>query len=303
MQRLLRALLAFALSVEPALAERFSFAAMGDVPYSPSDEVALQRLIQQIDQRDLAFVLHVGDIKGGGDRCDDSVYESRLAMFNLSKLPFILIPGDNDWSDCHRRSSGRYDPQNRLEMFRRTFYRDDFSVGQQRLPIERQSAKAPFEAFSENMRWSHQNVLFFTLHVVGSDNNIRQPAEHAVRNTANLAWLGQSFANAKTRGAQAVVVALHADPMFEVSAIDPRRDGFAEIIRHLLQEVSAFAKPVLLIHGDGHRFRFDQPLRARGVPRSLTNLTRLEVHGPPSVAWTQIVVDPDAARVFRLAPQ
>ena len=51
---------------QPALSDAFEFAAIGDVPYSEADSLRFLRLRDLIDAEDLAFVLHVGDIKGGG---------------------------------------------------------------------------------------------------------------------------------------------------------------------------------------------------------------------------------------------
>ncbi len=291
-----------ALASATAPAERFDFAAFGDTPYFSFEEPILVGQIQEMNQKNLAFVIHIGDIKSGADRCGDFIYESRLAWFNESKHPFILIPGDNDWTDCQRSSNGTYDPLERLNFFRRTFYKDTLSLGQRRLPLERQSSRPEFSEYRENMRWRHGGVVFATIHVVGSNNN-ENSSEHAHRNRANIAWLEESFRMARRERAAAFVVALHADPMFEASARDPRRTGLSEVMDHFLMETKTFAKPVLLIHGDSHRFRFDHPLRARGVSPSLRNLTRLEVHGSPSVAWTQVRVDTRASGVFSLAPR
>jgi hypothetical protein len=49
--------------------------------------------------------------------------------------------------------------------------------------------------------WTHGEVLFVILHVLGSSNNLgRLPegdAEYAKRNAANLVWLKQAFELAK----------------------------------------------------------------------------------------------------------
>lgn len=291
-----------ALAVATACAERFDFAAFGDTPYFSFEEPVLVGQIQDMNQKDLAFVIHIGDIKSGSDRCADFIYESRLAWFNESKHPFILIPGDNDWTDCGRSSNGAYDPLERLTFFRRTFYKDASSLGQRRLTLKRQSSRAEFSDYRENMRWRHGGVVFATVHVVGGNNN-ENSSEFVLRNRANIAWLKESFATARREHASAMVVALHADPLFEISARDPRRTGLSEVMDHFLGETRAFAKPVLLIHGDSHRFRFDQSLRARGVSPSLRNLTRLEVHGSPLVAWTQVQIDTHSPAVFSLGPR
>src|SRR5437016_4250367 len=71
-----------------------------------------------------------------GGACPDQRYAGRLAQFQASVHPFIFTPGDNDWTDCH--GSG-YDPIDRLNLERRLFFSDGFTLGQQRLPLVRQS--------------------------------------------------------------------------------------------------------------------------------------------------------------------
>jgi hypothetical protein len=54
-----------------------------------------------------------------------------------------------------------------------------------------------YTKFRENVRWTYGGVLFTTLHVIGSNNNLgRTPvmdAEYAERTAANLAWMREAF--------------------------------------------------------------------------------------------------------------
>lgn len=287
----------------PAGAQRFSFAAFGDTPYFDFEIPMLTRMLAEMNQRPLAFVLHVGDIKSGSDRCDDVLYENRAAWFGISRHPFVALPGDNDWTDCIRASNGAYAPLERLDVFRRIFHAGEFGARLGPLNATRQSEQTDFAPYVENLRWVRDEVLFLTLHVVGSHNNIERQEEHRQRDQANQSWVRESFAQARARGWRAAVVVMHANPMLEMAAGDGRRKGFAGITSALFDEVKAFDRPVLLIHGDTHHFRFEQPLRARGVPGTLRQLSRLEVHGSPSVEWTEVVVDTASENVFSIAPR
>ena len=51
-----------------------------------------------------------------------------------------------------------------------------------------------------------------------------------------------------------------------------------------------FNGEVLLIHGDTHRYRFDQPLTDSRTKQTLSNFTRLEVFGYPLVNWVRVRV-------------
>jgi hypothetical protein len=57
---------------------------------------------------------------------------------------------------------------------------------------------------------------------------------------------------------------------------------------------------MLLIHGDGHRYRIDQPLRDRATGRQLETFTRVEVFGAPEVDWVRIDVDPAHPGLFAI---
>ena len=113
-------LLALAALLSPALqaAEPFSFGVLGDIPYNRFERQHLPELLAEMDAEGLRVVVHDGDIKSGGERCDDALYEDRLTVFKASHTPFVFVPGDNDWTDCQRKSNGAYDPLERLARLR-----------------------------------------------------------------------------------------------------------------------------------------------------------------------------------------
>ena len=43
-----------------------SFAIVGDAPYNGLEEIVFRQMLEEINQEDLAFVVHVGDFKSGG---------------------------------------------------------------------------------------------------------------------------------------------------------------------------------------------------------------------------------------------
>jgi hypothetical protein len=53
-----------------------------------------------------------------------------------------------------------------------------------------------------------QHILFVTVYVVGSNNNLRQSREATLefleRNKANIAWINEAFAIAKRDGVQGI---------------------------------------------------------------------------------------------------
>ena len=68
-----------------------------------------------MEREELAFVVHDGDLKSGSSLCSDEVLRDMLDVFQASKTPLVYVPGDNEWTDCHRASNGGYDPLERLD--------------------------------------------------------------------------------------------------------------------------------------------------------------------------------------------
>ena len=111
-----------AAGVAPAAAQSFSFGLWGDMPYAKANDAPkIPRLIADMNASDIAFSIYDGDIKDGSSKCTDDVYADAAKMFNTLKKPTVYIPGDNEWTDCHRKSCGAYDPLERLEKIRQLF--------------------------------------------------------------------------------------------------------------------------------------------------------------------------------------
>ncbi|NJL56243.1 hypothetical protein HC928_14500 [bacterium] len=281
----------------------YDIALIGDLPYNPKEEAQFFTMLQEINQANVEFVIHDGDFKSGSSLCSDEVFASRKALFNQFEPPFIYIFGDNEWTDCHRENNGSYDPIERLAKVRELFAAGNQSLGKRTLPLTRQSEDPQHRKFRENLRWAYGNVLFVGLHVVGSNNNLgRSPeadAEYEERNAANLAWLKESFALAKTNNYPGIMVIIQADPFFEKP--ETERTGINDFIRLLEKEAIAFEKPVVLVHGDTHYFRIDKPLPIAAPnqpPDRLTNFTRLMTFGSPDVHWVRATIDPNSPNVF-----
>jgi hypothetical protein len=271
-------MLALALSLVPivAKAETFTFAAIGDIPYGDKavTHPRFTSLIGLINTRKPAFTIHVGDFKSGSTPCSDAEFQDQLTFMNTFEQALVYTPGDNEWTDCHRDAAGKFDVLERLAKLRSMFFTEPRSLGKSAMPLERQSdLMAAHKAFVENARFTRSGVQFATLHVVGSNNGLeprnRAAANEAFdRDEANIAWLRDTFAKARTEGARAVVVAMQAD-MFEFDFGHFGKDehlshsGFRNVAEALVAEAKAFLGPVLLIYGDSHNFRVHTPFRKR----------------------------------------
>jgi hypothetical protein len=296
-----------ALAQPLAAPRRFAFGAFGDMPYLPGEEGIVAKLIEDMNAEDLAFVVHVGDVKASWTPCSDALYAERRELFARSRHPIVVLPGDNDWLDCVTRVAGGYDPLDRLALFRKLFHAGDRSLGVRTLALQRQSDEPRFAEYTEHVRWRYGDVLFVGVNVTGSNNNLgytaQGDAEHALRMAAVDAWLASSFAAAAREALRGVAVFMQANPGLDGKPRPMlRADGFAGIRATLAREVRAWQKPVLLVHGDTHKFRVDQPLLDPVARRAIANLTRVEVFGAPLLGWVKIGVDPQAAALFTVTP-
>ena len=293
---------------KPPHPEAFSFAVTGDAPYNEREAMAFDAMLASMGAEPLAFVVHVGDFKAGGDSpCTDEAYAAARSRLDASRHALVLTPGDNDWTDCRRDSNGRLDPLERLAKLRGVFFADAWSLGRARMPLARQEACAEREGAAclcpgipENRLWMKNGVVFATIHVVGSNDNhgfdAANDAEQRCRAAANRAWIEGALRLAEGPDRRGLVLLTQADPW--VRSRDRVYDG-------LLAQVAAGArrlgKPLLFVHGDTHTYRLDRPFRD-GYGNPVENALRLETFGSPVTGWVRVSVDPGDVKLFRVEP-
>src|SRR5215475_3708130 len=107
----------------------------GDLPYSAEQAAVIPNLLADMNSQDLAFTAHDGDLRQGSglpDCANHSIYTKALAYFSSLHAPSIFTPGDNDWTDCDRKSLGS-DGVNSLQELdneRRLFFKTPYTLGQ-----------------------------------------------------------------------------------------------------------------------------------------------------------------------------
>jgi hypothetical protein len=326
--------------VNTGSADRLILAVYGDWPYGPDVFAAAPLLIQSINgDPKVRLVLHVGDIHSGTQPCTgaglsplpagaDSTYNEKIfGLFELLKDPLVYTPGDNEWTDCHKKKqfqSGA--PLNELAAVRDLFFPNPgYTLGGRKKQVLSQAQAFdpahPSDAqFVENVMWEESQVVFVTLNMPGSNNDgltwtapfTNEPArlqEVAERTAADIRWLEQAFALAEANGAAAVLIALQAD-MWDPAALVSGGDGLNGYTGfvHVLADLAVhFGRPVLLINGDSHLFETDQPLAdpqsATGLihgTQAVPNLTRITVQGSTNKPreWLRLTIDPRAADIF-----
>jgi len=148
------------------------------------------------------LVIHVGDIHSGKQYCTDRYDREVAALWTQFEDPLIYTPGDNEWSDCHKKAQGggAYnpvtgtvdyvldaagqrvdyaggDPIANLNLIRSIFFAHPgrtLGGGKKRLlsqavffdrrhPTDRQ--------YVENVMWVQSDVLFVSINLPGGSNN------------------------------------------------------------------------------------------------------------------------------------
>src|SRR5882757_6961559 len=320
--------------------ERYAIGLWGDLPYSDVQALTgVPNLIADMNQQELAFTVHDGDLKAGNGApgsvtpttCVDALYTQALGYFNSLKAPAIFTPGDNDWTDCDRASNGGFSSLERLDHERALFFSTPFSLGQHRLHQQVQTAPLCLGVSGmvpcvENRRWTLGGVTYATINIQGSCNNLcdtaPNPAEFAARNQADILWVQQTFEEARSRNSAAIMLITQADPGFDLSdgtraplrdpktlaETDGQPDGLQSFLLALRDQVIAVQKPVAFVHGDSHYCRVDKPFQNSKGQR-LENFTRVETfgdnqaNGTNDVNWLKVLVDPSSREVLAYQPQ
>ena len=315
-----------------------SIAVFGDWPYSTALLNNAPLLYNSVNNDpDVSLVIHVGDIHSGSMACTGAGLnpipagavpgwnQGIFTIFQQFKDPLVYTPGDNEWTDCHKKkqfSSGA--PLNELAAVRSLFFANPgVTLGGTQKEVESQAVEFEDEfptdsQFVENVMWKQSNIVFVTLNVPGSNNDglpwtgaftneAARQQEVRERDAANLRWLDRAFKKAKK--AAAVVIALQAN-MWDPEAIVPGGDGlnnYTPFVQALANHAIAFGRPVLLLNGDSHLFAADKPLAdatsATGMihhTQVVSNLTRITVQGSTNTPneWLKLTIDPSTPGVF-----
>lgn len=293
---------------EPAKTpEPFAFVAMGCMPYGEENFAAYERLLSEINRHHPAFTVHCGDTKKGSEPPTEAFLKKVHAWFDSLDGAVIYTPGDNEWTDVHRKNNGNQDPLVWLAKVRTEYFATERSLGRAPIPLVTQRREKGFEKFVENARWTRGGVVFATVHVVGSNNNNQREVPGAVeefreRDAANAAWVRATFAEAKATKAPGVALFFQAEP-FNADAAEKegRESGFTLFLATVEHEAKKFDKPVLLVHADEHRYRLESKMKFPDGDK-VDNVTRLETFGAGDIHAVLVTVDPDSTAVFLAGP-
>jgi len=277
-------------------------------------------------------VLHAGDIKAGSaSDCSDAYFQDIRTQFDRFDDPLVYTPGDNEWTDCHVaiKNNGLYLPTERLAKIRQIFFPiPGRTIGVHADDVISQAQVDPANAaYVENVMWERSKVVFASLNITGSNDDTapwtssppktsppelpgpvstwdaqlaQQPLEIAARQRANFAWLDRAFANAHS-DSRAVVLLVQAD-MWDgtIATRSTTISAYDAMVVKIGRLAAAYGKPVLLIEGDSHIFRIDQPYTPTSPLFALhpdtpvaPNVTRMVMNGSSSpTEYVRLTIDP-----------
>jgi hypothetical protein len=306
--------------INPHSNNRLTIAVYGDSPYGLNRTDTTQTdltpafiaSINEDPQVDL--VVQLGDIHSGSQVCTEAYDRTIFDLWASFKNPLIYTPGDNEWSDCQKAKQGGHehdsagnpiayadgDPIANLELVRSIFFPVPGYVlggGKKRVLTQAYNYDGAHPTdgnYVENVMWEQSKVLFVTLNIPGGSNNDNddwfklprtqaQTDEIAQRTRADLAWLAAAFEQAQIDNVQGVAIVQQAD-MWDLDGNPVTHladyEGF---INSIAAQALAFGKPVLLLEGDSHHYRSDNPFQP-GQPCVFEALTGTDTVNCSSIA-------------------
>ena len=118
----------------------------------------------------------------------------------------------------------------------------------------------------------------------------------------SLAWIEYAFQLAQKKSAAGIVFAFQADMFYSPpGVVNNQNSGFVDTLNQFRSLAEKTTLPILLIHGDSHHLRIDQPL-LDSSRRVLENVYRLEVMGADEVQAVEVTVDDSKSSPFSFRP-
>jgi hypothetical protein len=326
-----------------------TLAVFGDAPYgvNPTDLAQLAASPAFIDSvnadPNVSLVIHLGDIHSGKQWCTEAYDRTIVDLWTRFVDPLVFTPGDNEWSDCHKKGQGgnvldangtpvdyaNGNPVANLALVRSLFFpQTGWTLGQHPQRVLSQGdfvdTRHPADAhYVENVMWVQAQTLFVTVNVPGGSNNDTDPwygaaamtpeqsQEVTDRTAADIRWLGAAFLAASAGHLRGVVVVDQAN-MWDLDGVTAAHlTQYEPIVSALAAGATRFARPVLLLEGDSHLYRSDNPLSATAPCTAeftpcpserpqhpfydVPNVHRVVVHGSTTpLEWLRLTVDPHA---------
>ena len=249
------------------------FAATGCGPYTPDAEQALESYVdRESEAARVNFLIHLGDVISGKfgriaatlpDRGEGQYAKVSGWLGRMKGTPVLTVPGDNEWVD-------RTDPEVGWGLWKRYFLKREWEEEFGRIVVRQ-------EARVENFSFVLKGVLFIGV------NNVTGPAKWPVEQWATCLrdgaeWVGENLSQPR-EGVRAAVIFAQSKPS----------PNLREILR---EEAPRFARPILYLQADEHRWKVSDGTLAPNVLHVVTDSISLKY---PAV---HVTVTEDPTRPF-----
>ena len=249
------------------------FSAMGCGPYTAGAEKALEEYVAREGAAPrVDFLVHLGDVVSGTfgrnavtlpDLGESQYAKVSERLGRIRDIPILAVPGDNEWVD-------RQVPNVGWRLWNRYFSRPEHERAFHRILVRQ-------ERRPENFRFVLKGVLFIGI------NNVTGPAHLATDEWSRClrdgaAWLKESL-NRSEDEVRAAVIFAQSKP--------------SRLLKKALPEAAArFARPILYLQADQHRWSVSEGTLAPGVLHVVTDSMSLRY---PAV---HVTVTEDPLRPF-----
>jgi hypothetical protein len=224
---------------KPGKVKKIVFSVMGDVPRSLQEDTLLQKQIEEHNLKSPSqMMFHVGDIKSGGDPCSESVYKKVSGFLKKLDVPVLIVPGDNEWNDCDN-------PTQAWTYWEKYFLKFDKNW-KVRYHVEYQPEQP------ENFAFRIKDILFIGINLVGGRVHNQDVWNEKMQNDA--LWIKKQL---QSKEIKAAVLFAQANP----------KEKHELFMKHFKNAAIIFKKPILFIHGDGHRWIYDNPWLEQNIIR------------------------------------
>ena len=254
-----------------------------------------------LNMENSSLIVHVGDMLNAWSPCTDSNTDYQGDLMNNLNIPVLYTPGDNEWRDCINPEKGDTYNLERLAYIRETFFSNNKTLGRNPYALENQRIRG----YPENSRLIKKNIAFITAHVIGTENNFdpfskENTLEYLQRDAANIDWITESFERYKD--ASSYVVVIHNNifnskkiPLFfiqkfgspDLQTLEVEINPYEKFTSSLLELSNKYKKPVLVLHGNGHKFRSFKPMESK-----FPFLHVIQNFGYPDVKAIEIEINP-----------
>ena len=233
-----------------------SFSAMGCGPYREQDELALKHYMKvENASSNSEFIVHLGDLGKGLNNVPESRYANMADMLsNKNTKPTFVVLGDNDWNDT-------VDPALSLGYWKR--YLGNFY---QRFDMHFYVTTQPQR--EENFSFELGDVVYIGINL--PEGYVHDTAEWTKRINDNAQWIEHNLA---TDNIKAAVIMAHAPADIF--------DGM--LLKSLRESAIKFAKPLMFLHANGHKWSHRQDEKVSNLLHVQTNKLHDDGPGYPPV--------------------